>query len=180
MLVISSAGGDIEAGMRFGRLVRDWNLNVYVEELCASSCANYVFPAAKRKIIGYGALVGWHGGAVSKSFAGMDIAHLDVNSPMLKYLEKLRAEEVAFFHSIGVRQELVCAGDEVSGQTDQMVGWTMPISAMRRFGITDVFAVAHETIPTTVRRRQNSQVIVLDPFPRCTGDQERAISSASY
>ena len=45
-----------------------------------------------------------------------------------------------------------------------------------RADVMDGIAVEHEPIPTTVRRRNDSQVMVLDPSPRCTGDQERATS----
>ncbi len=41
-LVIKSGGGEANAGIRFGEIVRDWKLAVTVDHRCMSSCANYV------------------------------------------------------------------------------------------------------------------------------------------
>ena len=45
-LMISSPGGEIGLGMELGEWVREHNLDIEVANLCASSCANYVFTAA--------------------------------------------------------------------------------------------------------------------------------------
>ncbi|MCF4009639.1 hypothetical protein [Rheinheimera sp. UJ63] len=50
-LVISSNGGEIGAGMDLGRWIKDNKLDVEVKGVCASSCANYVFPAAHTKYL---------------------------------------------------------------------------------------------------------------------------------
>lgn len=60
-LIITSGGGDVEAGIALGLWVFDHHLNVEVPEYCLSSCANYVFPAGHHKSIGPGAIVAWHG-----------------------------------------------------------------------------------------------------------------------
>jgi hypothetical protein len=60
-LVITSHGGEVEAGIALGTWVFDQALDVDVPEYCLSSCANYVFPAGLTKIIRPGAVVAWHG-----------------------------------------------------------------------------------------------------------------------
>ena len=60
-LVITSSGGEVEAGIALGLWVFDRRLNVEVTDYCLSSCANYVFPAGHRKSIAPGAIVAWHG-----------------------------------------------------------------------------------------------------------------------
>ena len=50
--------------MDFGDWVFENQLNVKVIGRCFSSCANYVFTAAKIKVIENGALVAWYGSAV--------------------------------------------------------------------------------------------------------------------
>ncbi len=60
-LVINSAGGYTVAGRRLGGWVFEHDVEVVVDELCGSSCANYVFTAAPRRTIGADALVYWHG-----------------------------------------------------------------------------------------------------------------------
>jgi len=60
-LVITSSGGEVEAGIALGVWVFERRLDVEVAEYCLSSCANFVFPAASRKFIAPGAVVAWHG-----------------------------------------------------------------------------------------------------------------------
>ena len=47
--------------MKIGLWIFDHELDVIVDELCFSSCANYIFTAGKNKIIEKDAIVGWHG-----------------------------------------------------------------------------------------------------------------------
>ena len=58
---INSGGGITDGGMWIGKWIFDHDLDVIVEELCFSSCANYIFTAGKNKIIEKDAIVGWHG-----------------------------------------------------------------------------------------------------------------------
>ena len=60
-LIINSAGGGVTSGRRIGDWVHKHGVTVVVNHLCFSSCANYIFTAAPRKIIRADALVGWHG-----------------------------------------------------------------------------------------------------------------------
>ncbi|MDC8758831.1 hypothetical protein [Janthinobacterium fluminis] len=69
MIRVKSGGGNTEAGMLLGRFIREKNLDIQVDEICASSCANYLFPAARRKIIPAGAILALHGTAYTTSLA---------------------------------------------------------------------------------------------------------------
>ena len=60
-LVINSLGGHTAAGKIMGDWVHENGIAVAVHDVCYSSCANYVFTAAPRKIIRDGAIVAWHG-----------------------------------------------------------------------------------------------------------------------
>ena len=60
-LVIISGGGDTVAGRHVGRWVRDMGLVVEVDIICFSSCADYIFPAGRARVIRADAFVGWHG-----------------------------------------------------------------------------------------------------------------------
>lgn len=51
VLKISSPGGELRAGMNFGKFVYANKLDVIVIDRCFSSCANYVFPAGKNKYL---------------------------------------------------------------------------------------------------------------------------------
>ncbi|MDD9812518.1 MAG: hypothetical protein OXU71_12600 [Gammaproteobacteria bacterium] len=62
-LSVDSLGGEVFWGMKIGELVFARGWDVRVRGICFSSCANYLFPAGKRKIIAAGGIVGWHGSA---------------------------------------------------------------------------------------------------------------------
>lgn len=61
-LVITSAGGDVDVAMFAAHLVSEMKLNVEVVGECASSCANYILPAAARVRIDPYSVVMVHGG----------------------------------------------------------------------------------------------------------------------
>ena len=58
---INSGGGITDQGILIGEWIFNRELDVIVDEICFSSCANYIFTAGKNKIIEQDAIVGWHG-----------------------------------------------------------------------------------------------------------------------
>ena len=60
-MVIRSGGGDTVAGRHVGRWVKTMGLVVEVDVICFSSCADYIFPAGRARVIRANAFVGWHG-----------------------------------------------------------------------------------------------------------------------
>jgi hypothetical protein len=67
ILRLKSGGGRIHEGLRMARLVREHSLNTYVSDYCLSA-ATLVFIAGRERVIGEGALLGFHGG----SFPGLN------------------------------------------------------------------------------------------------------------
>ena len=65
---INSPGGFTDEGILIGEWIFDHELDVIVDELCFSSCANYIFTAGKNKIIEKDAIVGWHGSEQQDNF----------------------------------------------------------------------------------------------------------------
>lgn len=61
LLRISSVGGEVDVSIAIARWVYANDIDVEVDGPCFSSCANYIFPAGRRKIIGAEGVVGWHG-----------------------------------------------------------------------------------------------------------------------
>lgn len=65
-LVIRSRGGDAETGITFAEQLQLHETRIFIYEVCASSCANYIFtPAHERHVIGE-ALILFHGGFSDK------------------------------------------------------------------------------------------------------------------
>jgi hypothetical protein len=61
-LVIRSPGGDVKAGLSIGRRVLAARIKVYARDLCASSCANYVFMLGREPEALPDTLILYHGG----------------------------------------------------------------------------------------------------------------------
>lgn len=157
LLTINSPGGDVMAGLVLGDWVRRHRIDVVVGGVCASSCANYVFPAGRRKTVRAGALVLWHGGAHQANFVAFQREFLDaaarrdwgVDSPAdrRRLQGSVRFEtlalyghlETALFTALGVDPWLPTIGQclPVHG-----AGWTLDVPAMRAMGLTDVDAPA--------------------------------------
>jgi hypothetical protein len=61
-LVITSSGGNVDFAVLAGMVTNDMDLGVRVVGWCASSCANYVLPAARRILVDQHSVVFVHGG----------------------------------------------------------------------------------------------------------------------
>jgi ATP-dependent protease ClpP protease subunit len=61
-LFVSSIGGHADAGLEMAEALGKNKFDIYVVDVCASTCANSLFLAAKKKHILAGAEVAWHGG----------------------------------------------------------------------------------------------------------------------
>src|SRR5690606_41855134 len=57
-LSIRSPGGPIDVGLALGEGTHQQGMDVLDEEFCFSSCADYIFTAGARKILGRNAIVG--------------------------------------------------------------------------------------------------------------------------
>lgn len=99
-IVIKSGGGNTFAGLAIGKLTRAYQLDVSVKDLCASSCANYIFPAGKRKSLSEAAIVMYHGNSLQKKNKNHLKALKSVNGDATKlplvYQFGNRGKEIAF------------------------------------------------------------------------------------
>jgi len=159
-LSIFSEGGELIASIRLGRWVKENNLDVEVNLLCMSGCANYVFPAGNKKTIGRNALVLWHGGAEQKdlrelqakyerlissnssldSSSSADEVRIFLAENKKKYLAIVEAREAQskFFADIGVDEYITRLGQEpINYKID---AWTTTVRVMEKFGITNIEA----------------------------------------
>ncbi|MEH6435261.1 hypothetical protein [Massilia sp. DD77] len=100
-LSIRSPGGPTDPGIALGTWVHKHGLTVKVLEFCFSSCANYVFTAAPKKIVSNFAVIGFHGGLSSKSF-------------------KLDAEQEAIFAAMP-KEEQMAARKQLDDEIKKMV-----------------------------------------------------------
>lgn len=157
-LVISSGGGDTVAGRHVGRWVRDRALVVEVDVICFSSCADYVFPAGRARVIRADAFVGWHGNErqfdVMAARTGVSVADQLAAVPpadvapgpraafvqeALRSIAVTQKDEAAFYASLGLNDAFaVCAAGDVlekrPGYAGQ-IGWGFSLADMARLGL---------------------------------------------
>lgn len=160
-LLVSSSGGDVSASLALGRVVNSLALDVEVQGLCMSSCANYIFPAGRRKRIADGAIVVWHGSAMQKDFRTLVAKWDDIQSlpegkrtteqeiwlasfaAPAKALVTQQKEQAAFFSAIGVDEQITRLGQEPIALSQ---AWTTTPDTMAHFGIGNVeFPVGYGT-----------------------------------
>ena len=65
---IRSNGGADSDSLRMGEWIYAQGLDVVVDDYCYSACANYIFTSGRNKVIGDGAVVGWHGSNLTSEF----------------------------------------------------------------------------------------------------------------
>lgn len=155
-LSIRSPGGDTNIGMALGLWVYYYKLDVKVMESCFSSCANYVFTAARNKIVSNFAVVGYHGGLSSTIFRISDESLVEVAKKFDGDLEKARnaivehvrasrdkdAEwEAKFFKIVGVQQRITTLGqaDEyMKAAPAAAIGWYYDIEDFAKLGVSNI------------------------------------------
>lgn len=147
-LLITSTGGDVEAGIALGQWVFENGIDVEVPEYCLSSCANYVFPAGKHKIIHTGAIVAWHGNYTHLVHTGLwqdDIAGRmqrtgeDAVTARARVRSKagwLARMEQDFFKRIGVDEYLCWIGKQPPYNVPNY--YFLSGRDMARFGLTKI------------------------------------------
>ena len=100
-LVITSPGGLVIPALDMAEAMAARGVDVEVPEACFSSCANYVFLAGRRKLLGGPGAVGWHGNMTH-------VLHLQHTGegrwtrPEIAAAHVLARRESAFFQRIGV------------------------------------------------------------------------------
>jgi hypothetical protein len=167
VLAIRSPGGEVNTGMALGTWVHAHRLDVKVMEYCLSSCANYVFSAAKEKIVSNVALIGFHGGPgdINKTrFDAKTTAMLDAAAPaerqamlgdIANTIKRDGANEAAFFRNIGLRADYSSLGqnDRYKAMMSGAAGWTYSREGFASLGVRDITVIDPPWQPATVVRQ---------------------------
>lgn len=170
-LIITSDGGDAFAGLKLGRWVKDNNLDVEVYLYCHSACANLVFLAGNKKIIGKDSFVSFHGSVEQKKLRELLVKYVQTaeknffstdqmsnedqkfladNRNSIATLLKFRELQRQFYDELQINEYITRLGQEpVSFGLDS---WTLTISAMEKFGVRNVEAAEGYGTPKYMSR----------------------------
>lgn len=176
-MVISSGGGDTVEGRHVGRWVRDMALVVEVDVICFSSCADYVFPAGRARVIRNGAFVGWHGNErtfhvqaardgkrleeLLAQYAPKDASPEQRATFFREFTETTKVtqkDEADFYARLGLNDAFaVCAVGDIlekrQGYAGQ-IGWGFSLADMARFGMTNTVYLGDGTYENSARFRK--------------------------
>lgn len=151
-LSITSEGGEINHGMDLGDIVHDYDLKLEVNDYCLSSCANYVFSAAKHHRISNHAVIGFHGGTTGMekeitSFikALPEKEQVSTKQNLEKYMKSAVIREREFFEKIGVDQQITTLGQsseyKAIGGKEEFTGWYYSLEGLAKLGVSNVEVV---------------------------------------
>ncbi len=161
-LVMTSSGGDAEAGIELGLLIHGLGLDVYIPSYCGSSCANYIFTAGNRKILGRNALLMWHGGATQEGIDApptcddsgwyKDLFDCDADRYVRKIsgvLDRWLEKETRFFRTIGVDQRITILGHEPEFRCsdEEISGWYYSTADLERLGVLEIEVLGGDWAP---------------------------------
>ena len=141
VLEVDSRGGQSDAAMALGYWLHDEKINLEVNRLCLGSCANYLFPAAVRKLIAPGAIVAWQGNyhyqLLLQEQPEQFVTHEpDRSGAELTRLRQQVTIEQAYFKHIGVDERLCWIGK--LPPYNAKGAFVLPPEDLRRFKVKEV------------------------------------------
>ncbi|MDO6497920.1 hypothetical protein [Photobacterium sanguinicancri] len=149
-LQIRSRGGEINAGMELAELIYKHKLNVEVKDYCFSSCANYVFPAGKTKVLSANSLLGWHGGALQEDDDFEELLSPEEQKAFESYIVAAREREKRLFRDIGVKQSITILGQsDKYDRYQDCIGWNYSLAALDKLGVKNIKLKDGEWQPAT-------------------------------
>lgn len=134
-LVITSGGGQVAAALDMAQAIHERQLDVEVPTACHSSCANYIFPAARAKLIGHASAVAWHGNMEHVLYL-QQTGRARWDERLMEGARYLARREAEFFRRIGV-DGFVCWFAKIAPY-DVHDFYSLPAEDMERFGIRQV------------------------------------------
>jgi hypothetical protein len=160
-ILIESQGGSAGAGMELGSWIFENGIDVEIDTYCFSSCANYVFPAGRTKLLAPRASLMWHGGVtqpitaeelgqvLESTLADMGEEERQgflASHPRSELLQQLQqsltdivARERDFFEKIGVDQRITVLGHlyerELLQGKGYYIGWDYSLEDLERLGV---------------------------------------------
>lgn len=163
-LLIESQGGSADAGMELGTWLFENALQVQIDTYCFSSCANYVFPSGRTRLLAPHASLMWHGGVtqpitpeelaqvLDATLAGFpeeerrrlleEHSHDELLQQLQQSLIAIVARETYFFRRLSVDQRVTTLGHlherELLKGEGYYMGWDFSLDDMARLGIRDI------------------------------------------
>lgn len=134
-LVITSRGGLVGPALDMADAIQQRQLDVDVPKDCLSSCANYIFPAGRRKTLGWPGAVAWHGNMTHVLYLQQS-GQASWSEPLMADARQLARRETGFFRRVGMDGFLCWFGK--LAPYDAEAFYYVAVQDMEKFGIRDV------------------------------------------
>lgn len=154
-LVITSRGGSVSAALDMALAIHERGLDVDVPSACWSSCANYIFPAARRKTVGRPGAVAWHGNMTHVLYL-QQTGQANWNEEQMEGARQLARREAEFFQRIGV-DGFLCWFAKIDPYKVEDF-YSLSVEDMERFGVRQV--TVREASPAKPRSAEVRKVQV--------------------
>ncbi len=115
IVVARSGGGEAAPSLTMAEALQPRTVTVIADGLCASSCADYILPAGKRRVVEADTLLLYHGGVVLDQLnqAAPQVAELARKDPHLDYDHAVEQDRVEI-NSYIARQEALLVKEGIS------------------------------------------------------------------
>jgi hypothetical protein len=134
-VVVTSRGGLVAPALEMAQAIHRRGLPLEIPAACLSSCANYLFPAAARKVLGRADAVGWHGNMAHVLWL-QQAGQASWSPDELAQARALARREAAFYRAIGVDGYVAWFGKLPPYAVDEF--YYLSPQDLARFGIGDV------------------------------------------
>ena len=141
---MNSLGGDVVEALNIADVIYEKKLDVEVRTICASACANYIFPAGANKYLNQHSFLLWHGGANGpiremkmENGAGEITAE---QFSQLPFFTEIKKRELLFYKKIGVNYKVSFCPQLQSNYHDKFPEKWFSYSAgdLDKFGLTNI------------------------------------------
>jgi hypothetical protein len=135
--VIGSLGGELRPALAIAHEIERLGADVVVGDVCASSCAQFLFMAGRNKYVLSNGKLLFHGGPVPES----QIEKLNLPPSAVASLRKQNEEFVSFYTSRGIDMRLLTEPPEPilrRIQSGETVMWSWGPDDLARFGVAGV------------------------------------------
>lgn len=154
-VVITSRGGNVASALDMAVAIHERQLDVEVPTVCESSCANYIFPAARNKTLGRPGAVAWHGNMQHVLYL-QQTGQANWTASEMESARQLGAREAEFYRRIGV-DGFVCWFGKLPPYNIEDFYW-LSVQDMERFGI--IRTSVQEPLPSASENGEAGRVSV--------------------
>ncbi|HHL43095.1 MAG TPA: hypothetical protein ENJ42_05720 [Hellea balneolensis] len=158
-VVVRSSGGAVQTWLSLAEILAGRVDNVLVDELCMSSCANYIFPIGRKKYVSSASLTVWHGGpTVENTSPRISPRSGGVSGPQKPILQNFAQRTENLYRWLGINSEIlnITSGLSLSDDAKNFIeeynfpykvaisGYAIPPRVLARcFGFTGMRGMFH-------------------------------------